>query len=282
MLKILVIGANGMLGHDVCKAIGKRELLFEFTKNDLDITDKENIENVFCKIKPDIVINCSGFTNVDLCEKKIEEAYSVNSESLIELSKACNSVKAKLVHISTDYVFDGESSEPYTIFDKPNPLNIYGKSKFAGENNVVNYCDNYLIVRTQWLFGVNGNNFVKKIYEISKKNNEISVVYDQFGSPTYTLDLAKGIYTAIKNNLSGIIHITNSGVTSWYDFTKDIFDILKIDININAVHGNHFEYIAQRPKMCILDNNAYVYKTGHRLRNYKDALESYLKDEFFL
>ncbi len=276
MLKVFVIGADGMLGHDICNVFENEVELFKFTKAELDITKYEEVRKNILEIKPDVVLNCSGFTNVDACESKLEEAYKINGEVLLNLSKVCNEVKAKLVHISTDYVFDGEKAEPYQIDDKQNPINEYGKSKLLGEENTISYCEDYLIVRTQWLFGVNGNNFIKKIKSLAEKNGEVFVVADQFGKPTYTKDLAKGILLAIQKDCKGIMHITNSGSTSWYEFTKEIFKVLNINVNINAVDSNYFKEIAKRPKNSILDNSVFNKEVDFELRSHTEALKAYI------
>ncbi len=279
MLKVLVIGANGMLGVDVCEILEKHAQLFKFTRDKLDITNDYEIRKVILEVEPNVVINCSGYTNVDYCEIDATEAFKVNGESLIALSKVCNEINAKLVHISSDYVFDGRNKKSYRVDDIPNPINKYGKSKLLGEENLKRYCENYLLIRTQWLFGKGGNNFIEKIISLANKNNEVNVVNDQFGSPTYTKDLAYGIYIAIKNDITGTIHITNSGYTTWYQFTKDIFDILKLDVKVNPVDSNYFKGIANRPKNSILDNSVFNSKTNYELRNYKSAICSYFDEK---
>lgn len=230
------------------------------------------------KFKPNVVLNCAGYTDVEKSEIDFDNAKKINGDALIYLSKACNTINAKLIHISSDYVFNGEKNTPYEVDDERCAINKYGQSKLLGEENVERECNDYLIVRTQWLFGFNGNNFVKKMLQLAETQHEVSVVNDQFGSPTYTYDLAIALLKAVKLDLKGIIHITNSGTTSWYGFTQDIYDICNINTKVIGVDSEHYKTNAKRPKNSILSCAEFRDKTGAELRNYKEALNCYIRE----
>ncbi len=276
-MKILIVGYKGMLGSD----------LFEMCKNNkfdvvgldvenLDITNLNETKEKIKEINPDVVINCAAYTNVDGCEENVDLAYKVNGLGARNLAIATNEINAKLVHISTDYVFDGEGNEDLKEYDLVNPLSIYGKSKLMGEEMIKSFNNKYFILRTQWLYGKNGNNFVETMLKLSKERDTLMVVDDQIGSPTFTKDLCKAILEVIKTENYGIYHVSNSGQSSWYQFAKDIFELSNIDINLKPCTTEQFPRPAHRPKYSVMDNSMLRINGFSELRNYKEALKEYL------
>ena len=275
-MKIVITGAKGMLGHDLTKILVNNDLHC-FNSKQLDITDENNV-NMIKNIKPDIVINSAAFTNVDACESQYDEAYKVNAEGPKNLAKICKNLNIPLVHISTDYVFKGDKNEPLIENDPVGPNTAYGKTKLAGEKYIQETLDKYFIIRTAWLYGHNGANFVETMLNLSQNNNELNVVNDQIGTPTYTLDLAYAISNLIKTNKYGIYHITNSGHCSWYEFAKEIFKLSNINIKVNPVKTEEFPRPAPRPKYSVLSNQKLIDNGFKPLRNYKEALKEYIKE----
>ncbi|MDD3977826.1 MAG: dTDP-4-dehydrorhamnose reductase [Methanomicrobium sp.] len=261
MKKILILGANGMLGHSLQKvfpdAICKG--------HELDITDEKKIYSYISELNPDIVINAAAYTDVDGCEDNHDIAFAVNGEGPGNLAVACEKTGATLVHFSTDYVFDGTKKE-YNESERTNPVSIYGKSKLLGEENIIKNMDDFRIIRTSWLFGVHGKNFVETMLKLSLEMPQVRVVNDQFGKPTYTKDLAQKT-SEIINLEPGIYHASNEGVCSWFEFAKAIIP--------NAVPCNTEEFPrkAKRPVYSVLINN----KTKP-MRNWNEALKDYLEE----
>jgi len=286
-LKILITGANGMLGHDLKKVLCTDNYLVLGTRDVFDITDIDNTIKFIAENRPDAVIHAAAYTDVDGCESNIEQAYKVNGLGARNVAVACQNVNAAMVYISTDYVFDGNKGSSYTEYDKANPMNIYGKSKLAGENYVKEICTRHYIVRTSWLFGLNGKNFVTTMLNLAKTKNEISVVDDQFGSPTYTFDLAQAIAKLIQRPTYGTFHITNSEFCTWNQFAKEIFEywqqISYCDNNSEEKHTlvkpittEELNRPASRPKYSVLENYNWQLEGYEKLRSYKDALKDYL------
>ena len=261
-VKILIIGAGGMLGSDLCHVFPDA---IKLTHENLDITKREQVIESLNKIKPDVVINAAAYTDVDGCEDNQELAFAVNGYGPGYLAEACARAGAKLVHFSTDYVFDG-TKEEYFEFDATNPINIYGRSKLLGEEKITENTDDYRIVRVSWLFGAHGRNFVNTMQSLSKEMETVKVVNDQFGKPTYTIDLAYKITEIIEFG-PGIYHISNEGVCSWYEFASAIID------NVVPCTSNEFPRKAKRPKYSVLVNT----KTSP-MRHWKEALKDYLKE----
>ncbi len=260
-VKTMILGAGGMLGTDLQANFPQA---ISFIHAELDITDKNAVFSVIERQKPDIVINAAAYTKVDDCEENIELALSVNGAAPGYIAEACRSTGSGLVHFSTDYVFDGKKKE-YTESDKPNPINVYGASKLEGERAIANAMDRYYIIRTSWLFGLHGMNFIETMLKVGASNSLVRVVNDQFGKPTYTKDLAQKIPEILDYDY-GIYHITNEGVCSWYEFASAIIP--------NAVPCTSKEYIrkAKRPEHSVLANT----KTKP-MRHWKDALAEYLE-----
>lgn len=274
-MRILITGASGMLGHDLQRTLKNHELILYNSKN-LDITNKNLVSGKINEMKPDILINSAAYTNVDDCETNYEEAHKVNALGPKNLATVCKDLKIPLVHISTDYVFDGKKTEPLKENDNLGPQTAYGKTKLEGEQFIQKILDEYFIIRTAWLYGCDGNNFVKTMLNLSKSHNEINVVNDQIGSPTFTYDLAKGISEIIKTDKYGVYHLTNSGSCSWYEFSKEIFKLANINVKVTPVTTEEFPRPAPRPKYSVLSNDKWIKQGFKPLRNYKEALKEYL------
>ena len=277
-MKIIITGSQGQLGQELVKQLDKK-YEYDVIKTDrdtLDITNIENVNTFILERNPDVVINCAAHTAVDLCETDIENAYKINAIGPRNLAIVCDKIGAKLVQVSTDYVFDGNGTRPYREDDITCPNSVYGTSKLMGENFVREFCSKYFIVRTAWLYG-EGNNFVRTMLKLSETNSELNVVNDQIGSPTSTVDLAKAIIDLIHTEHYGIYHGTCEGQCSWYDFAKKIFEIKNIDIKVNPVTSDEFKRPAPRPKYSVLDNFMLKLVGLNSFRKWEDSLEEYLK-----
>ena len=273
---VVVLGSAGMLGHDLMNAFSdaSRECI-GLDIDELDITDRAAVLKTLEEIGPSLVINAAAYTNVDGAETETDAAFKINAEGVLNLALACKEIDAVMVHYSTDYVFDGAKKEGYSEDDPKNPLNAYGKSKAMGENNLVGTWDKHYLVRTSWLFGKNGKNFVKKILDASATKTELRVVGDQFGCPTYTQDLAKKTKELVENNAGfGTYHITNSGSCSWHDFAKEILALKGLKNKIVKIASEELKGPARRPRYSILLNN-----NTTALPDWKDALRRYLLEE---
>lgn len=271
-MKVLVTGANGQLGYDVIKRLDSEGIEFLGTdRESLDITNEEQVKSVICDFNPDVVIHCAAYTAVDKAEDEKELCYSVNVLGTSYIAQACKVINAKMVYISTDYVFDGEGDKPFEVTDKPNPINYYGQTKYDGELEVQKLINKYFIVRISWVFGSNGNNFVKTMLRLGKEKDEISVVADQIGSPTYTYDLAKLLIEIIRTDKFGVYHATNEGYCSWYEFACEIFKQAGVNVKVNPIKTEDYPTKARRPK------NSRLYKSPLiELENWEDALKHYI------
>jgi dTDP-4-dehydrorhamnose reductase len=261
-IKTLIIGASGMLGSDLCKVFPDA---INLTHKELDITNCGQVMESILKIKPDLVINAAAYTDVEGCEDKQELALQVNGYGPGYIAEACNKMDATLVHFSTDYVFDGSKTK-YVESDTPNPINVYGRSKLLGEQEIAEKLDDYRIIRISWLFGIHGKNFVETMLKLSGEMAEVKVVNDQFGKPTYAVDLAHKISEIVELE-AGIYHLTNEGVCSWYEFASTFIN------NAVPCTSEEFPRKARRPKYSVLINT----KTGP-MRHWKEALNDYLKE----
>lgn len=270
MQKVLVTGANGMLGQDLCPILSDECYdVIETDIHNLDITNIEAVENVLSQEKPDYVIHCAAYTNVDKAEEDKETAYKINVLGTANLAKICKKLDITLVYISTDYVFDGTKEGKYLPSDKTNPMSVYGATKCEGEKNVQT-CEKYFIVRTSWLYGHHGKNFVETMISLKDKE-ELKVVDDQVGCPTWTVELANGIVQIISKEMPyGIYQVCGSGSTSWYGFAKKIFEFCGFDVNIKPCKTEEFPRPAKRPKNSIMENNQLC-------RNWEIALKEYLE-----
>lgn len=268
---ILVTGANGMLGQDLCPML--EDCGYEVIETDidnLDITNELQTRKVIAETNPDFVIHCAAYTNVDKAEEEKDKAELINAKGTENIAKACNANNTCLVYISTDYVFDGTKNSPYEPNDKTNPQNIYGLTKLKGEQAVKKYCERYYIARTSWLYGHHGKNFVETMISL-KDRPDLKVVNDQIGCPTWTVDLSDAIITLIEEDSPyGIYHTCGGGNTSWYGFAKEIFEQIGIDNNLQPCTTEEYPRPAIRPKYSIMNNQG-------RLRDWKLALKEYLE-----
>lgn len=269
--KILVTGANGMLGQDLCPML--EDCGYEVVETDvdnLDITDELQAMRVISDVKPDYVIHCAAYTNVDKAEEDLKNAALINEKGTENIAKACQANDACMIYISTDYVFDGSANTPYEPDSKTNPVNNYGLTKLHGEQAVQKYCDKYYIARTSWLYGHHGKNFVETMLTLADKP-EIKVVDDQTGCPTWTVDLSEAIISLIEDEAPyGIYHACGGGSTTWYGFAKEIFNLTGLNVNLKPCTTDEFPRPAKRPHYSIMDN-------AGLLRDWKDALRDYIE-----
>jgi dTDP-4-dehydrorhamnose reductase len=282
-MKVLITGANGQLGTDLCEVLRDFELI-PLTHKDIEISDMSSMKQAFSKYKPGIIINTAAYVRVDDCEDEKDEAFSVNALGARNVAVVAQELGAKLVHISTDYVFGGEGeprTTPYTEFDTPVPLSIYGKSKLAGENLVRHFCLRHFIVRASGLFGVagssgKGGNFIETMLRLSKERDELRVVDDQVFSPTYTKDLARKIAQLMTTDYYGIFHITNRGACSWYEFTTEILKLAGLKTPVVPITSDQYPQKARRPRYSVLDNSHLRLLGMDDMRPWQEALEDYL------
>lgn len=268
--KVLITGANGMLGQDLCpilKANGYDVIPTDI--NTLDITDEQNVKSVLSEYKPDIVIHCAAYTNVDKAEEDYNTAHKINAVGTENLAKVCGADDITMVYISTDYVFSGNDNKNYKPDDKTAPLNNYGLTKWEGEQAVRKFCKKYYITRTAWLYGIHGKNFVETMISLSDKP-ELKVVDDQTGCPTWTVELCNGILKLLSGKAYGTYHVCGSGKTSWYGFAKEIFELAGLKVNLKPCTTEEFPRPAKRPEYSVMDNNGLC-------RPWQDALKDYFK-----
>jgi dTDP-4-dehydrorhamnose reductase len=270
---ILVVGANGMLGQDLMALLGDSARGVDV--GEMDITSLESVQRIVNTIRPSTVINCAAYTDVDGCETNRELAMRVNGDGVANLAAATSAIKAKLVLISTDYVFDGSKGSPYLENDKTGPLSVYGETKLQGEINAAVNPD-HLIIRTQWLYGVNGKNFVETMLCLAEEKDELSVVDDQIGSPTWTVDLSKVIIALLNKECRGIYHAANSGFCSWNQFARAIFEEAGKTVAVRAMTTAELNRPARRPLYSTLDCSRLVRDSGFTPQNWREALKSYL------
>lgn len=268
-MKVLILGSEGMLGTalmSVFDAVG-------FDKNELDICDRGAVLETLHEREPDLVINAAGYTDVDGAELSPEKAAMVNAEACGYVVEACHAISAPLVHFSTDYVFDGKNPDGYDEMAEPNPINTYGRSKFAGEKIILENLEQFFLIRTSWLFGPNGKNFVDTMLKLGRENGEVSVVNDQIGNPTYTRDLAAAVHKLVTQDFDyGIYHITNDNSVTWYDFAREIFEEAGMKVKTKPITSGKFKRPAERPKCSILLNSKFPH-----MRLHTEALAEYLK-----
>ena len=289
-MKILVTGAKGQLGSELVEIIknGKAEIgkvseniklsqVIAFDVNELDITNLPMVKAKLNYLKPHVVINCAAATNVDGCESNEDIAFKINSIGPRNLAIACEEVEAKLVQVSTDYVFSGNINKPLREYDSTAPNNVYGKSKLQGERYVQQFCSKYFIVRTAWLYGYVGHNFVYTMIKLGKEKDSISVVNDQRGNPTYANDLACHILKLIETEEYGIYHCTNNGECTWYDFAKTIIELLGEKCEVKPCTSEEYKNSAKRPQYSSLDNMMLRNTIGDEMRDWKDAIKSFIK-----
>ena len=283
-MRILVTGKNGQLGRSVHKVVGNNEQTNKFVfvgREELDLSNRDNINSYFDdNDRFDIIINCAAYTAVDKAEEEQELANQVNHLAVKRLAQIAKNQQAKLIHISTDYVFDGESDKPYTETDETNPINIYGKTKLAGEQALEEIMPtNAIIIRTSWVYSEYGNNFVSTMLRVGKERDEVNVVSDQVGSPTYATDLANAILDIVKNKAfkkaeheTQVYHYSNEGEVSWYEFAKEIFEVAKIDCKVNPITTEQYPAPAKRPKNTLMDKSKITETFSVNIADWKSFL----------
>lgn len=282
MKRVLVIGSNGQLGQSFKSIAPKYAIDFVFSdRTTLDITNSKQIETYFEDSKFDFCINCSAYTAVDKAETEQDIANQINVLAVLNLSNACKKHNITLIHVSTDFVFDGESNTPYTETDKTNPVSVYGQTKLDGEKEIIKTLDNYYIIRTSWLYSEFGNNFMKSMLKLSKIKNELGIVGDQIGTPTYAVDLAEAIIKIIESTPNyGLYHYSNLGVASWFDFAKTIFEYSKIDLKTNSILTSQYPTPAKRPKYSVLDKAKIQNNFKIEIPYWRESLKNCLKSVF--
>lgn len=278
MKKIIVTGCNGQLGRAVNKEFeGNTEI--EFVNTDvaeLDITSIDKVMELARAVRPYAIINCAAHTGVDACETDVDNAYRINAIGPRNLSIAASELGAKMIHISTDYVFDGKASKPYVEFDRPNPQGMYGATKLAGEMMVKDFAEHYFIFRTAWLYG-DGKNFVKTMLRLSETNDTVKVVNDQFGSPTSTKELAGAISQLLFTENYGLFHATCEGSCNWAEFAQEIFRLAGKSTKVEGITTEEYNAPAPRPAYSILENYMLKLTSDYLFADWHDAIEEYIK-----
>jgi len=282
-MEVLITGANGQLGTDLHQVLDDFQVI-PLTHQDIEISDISSVKEAFSEYKPQIVINTAAYVRVDDCEDNPDKAFLVNALGARNLAVVASEFRAKLIHISTDYIFGGEAeprATPYTEFDTPAPVNIYGKSKLAGEDFVRHLCQRHFIIRTSGLFGIagstsKGGNFVETTLRLGKEQDELRVVNDQIFSPTYTKDLARKVARLMTTEYYGIFHITNRGACSWYEFTKEILRLAGLETRVIPILSDQYLQKARRPSSSVLDNYHLRLLGIDNMRPWQEALRDYM------
>jgi dTDP-4-dehydrorhamnose reductase len=280
---ILITGAGGMLGHALTDALLARGInSIGLTREQLDIADPTSVERLFSQHKPTLVLNCAAHTKVDLCEQEVGKADAINGRAVGNLARLCRASGAAIVHVSTDFVFDGASRRPYRADDPVNPLSAYGRSKLLGETELKkNHPERWLLVRTAWVYGRHGANFPRTMVQAAQAGKPLTVVNDQMGSPTHTPDLADAILRLLDSGAKGVWHVTNSGETSWFDFARATLSQFGLAATISPLSSAEWKQLrpnsAVRPAYSVLDTGPYTRQTGHKIRPWTEALVEFHK-----
>lgn len=275
-MKLLCTGSHGLLATNTLSILERYFTLIPLDIEEWDITDRDAGERTIREYRPDVILNLAAYTNVDECEDCLSLADRVNAEGAGLVAELCSAHNIKLVHISTDYVFDGEKGAPYTEEDGPNPNSVYGASKLLGERKVLAACPSATIIRTQWLYGHGGVNFISKVTQIARERGAVEVVDDQRGAPTYAKDLAEPVRALIEKNRSGIYHVANAGSCTWFEFAREIFRRLNIDAEVRPITSENLNRKAKRPRYSVFSCEKLFADTGLRMRTWQEALYDYL------
>ncbi|MDR5588261.1 dTDP-4-dehydrorhamnose reductase [Clostridium aquiflavi] len=276
---ILVTGVNGQLGYDVIKELNKRNIeCLGIDIKDLDITDDKAVNEYILNLKPECLIHCAAYTAVDRAEDEEEICTKVNVYGTENIAKVCKKIDAQMVYISTDYVFDGLGNKPFDVDGNINPLSVYGKTKYQGELKVKAILDKYFIVRISWVFGINGNNFIKTMLKLGAEKESLNVVCDQIGSPTYTADLASLLCDMVVSQKYGVYHATNEGTCSWAEFAEEIMKMAGFNCKINPIPTSEYPTKAVRPLNSRLSKKSLVDDGFNLLPRWEDALNRYLEE----
>lgn len=277
-MKVLVTGVKGQLGYDVVNELEKRGMTaIGVDIDEMDITDAVSVNKVIKEAAPDAVIHCAAYTAVDAAEDNVELCRKVNAEGTANIAEVCKELDIKMMYISTDYVFDGQGERPWEPDDERHPLNVYGQTKYEGEVAVTDALDKYFIVRIAWVFGVNGKNFIKAILNKAKTVDTLTVVNDQFGSPTYTYDLARLLVDMIQTEKYGFYHATNEGICTWYEFACEIIRQAGMDAKVLPVSADQYPAKAKRPTNSRMSKEKLTENGFEKLPTWQDALKRYLE-----
>ena len=278
-MKVLVTGVKGQLGYDVVAELTKRNIeAIGVDIDEMDITDAKSVSTVIKDANPDAVIHCAAYTAVDAAEENVEICRKVNVDGTQNIANVCKELDCKMVYISTDYVFDGQGTRPWEPDDKQTPLNVYGQTKYEGELAVSETLDKFFIVRIAWVFGINGKNFIKTMLNLAKTHDSLTVVDDQYGSPTYTYDLARLLVDMILTDKYGFYHATNEGICTWYEFACEIFKTAGIDIKVTPVSSEEYKAKAKRPYNSRMSKEKLTKNGFDRLPTWQDALARYIAE----
>ena len=277
MNNILVTGSTGQLGSDVVKELLKRGYsTLSPNRSEFNLCSEDSIRNYILNSNCEAIVHCAAYTQVDKAEDEKDLCIKINATATKHIVKCAKILDIPMIYISTDYVFDGTKDGEYTENDETNPINIYGESKLAGEKYVQEILDKYYIVRTSWVFNINGKNFIETMLRLSKTNNQLSIVNDQIGSPTYTKDLSRLLVDMLETSKYGLYHATNEGYCSWYEFADTIFKLANINIDIKAINSNEYASRAKRPMNSKLSKDKLIEYGFKPLPHWEDALKDYL------
>ena len=277
MNNILVTGSTGQLGSDVVKELLKRGYsTLSPNRSEFNLCSEDSIRNYILNSNCEAIVHCAAYTQVDKAEDEKDLCIKINATATKHIAKCAKILDIPMIYISTDYVFDGTKDGKYTENDETNPINIYGESKLAGEKYVQEILDKYYIVRTSWVFNINGKNFIETMLRLSKANNQLSIVNDQIGSPTYTKDLSRLLVDMLETSKYGLYHATNEGYCSWYEFADTIFKLANINIDIKAINSNEYASRAKRPMNSKLSKDKLIEYGFKPLPHWEDALKDYL------
>ena len=277
-MKVLVTGVKGQLGFDVVRELEKRNMeAVGVDIEEMDITDAQSVDRVIREAAPDAVIHCAAYTAVDAAEDNEELCRKVNAEGPQNIANVCKALDIKMIYISTDYGFDGQGERPWEPEDERHPLSVYGQTKYEGELAVQNTLEKYFIVRIAWVFGVNGKNFVKTMLRLAETHNKLTVVNDQYGSPTYTYDLARLLVDMVLTDKYGVYHATNEGICTWYEFACEIFRLAGIEMEVAPVSSDEYPAKAKRPENSRMSKDKLEANGFERLPAWQDALKRYLE-----
>lgn len=283
-MKVMLLGANGQLGSDIADTLKVDHQVIALTHSDIDVTDAKRLEELLTEHKPDVLINTTAYHQVDLCEQNPDTAYAINATAPAVMATQCKQRGIRFMHFSTDYVFDGNTAIPYLETDLPKPLNVYGASKWKGEQDVLKANPEAMVIRVSGLYGShpcrakNGLNFVQTMLKLARERGSVKVVADEFVSPTYTRNIAQQVYALLDSNVKGIIHATSTGYCSWYEFAREIFDYTKTPVELSKANSDDFPAKVPRPKYSVLENRVLDTHLLNRMEHWKVALHQYLDE----
>lgn len=276
-MKILVTGVKGQLGYDVVKALESRGYQpVGVDREEMDLMNNNMIQNFIMNLKPEAIIHCAAYTAVDQAEEEVEICYQINAEAVKVIAECAKTLDIPMIYISTDYVFDGTKASEYVETDIPNPINVYGASKLKGEQYVQQLLEKFYIVRISWVFGINGNNFIKTMQRLGNEHDELNIIHDQVGSPTYTAHLAPLLVDMIETDQYGIYHATNEGYCSWYEFADEIFKQSQLDVMLHPITTDQYKTKAKRPLNSKMSKQKLSDYGFHRLPTWQEALKNYI------